>query len=917
MNKYTYEGDNRILIERFLLFVFTINSCVMIAFCAKLDKGVYSALGMLAGLALCWILHVAKSGSYEFRAGICAVIMMLSIIVYSGYMGNVERILPMFMVHIVLIGLYGIEKLLWVATAATFLLYGYHGFILNTVSCDIAQGESGLLLQIANVFFMQYLIYMWTKRNAGGSNRLLKAIDELKAVQSSKDDFLANVSHEIRTPINTICGMSELVMKEDLPLELKSHIRDIDMAGRNLMSVVRDIVDFSELQSGTIELEEESYNITSTINDIINMAMARRQGKRVEIVVDCSPDIPCVLLGDEKKLRRIILNLVDNAIKFTNVGCVFIGIQFRRESYGVNLVVTVRDTGIGMSEESLEHIFTSFNQVDTSRTRQEGGLGLGLAITNALIKKMNGAITIRSKLGKGTSIRFTVPQKVLSEQPIVSVRNKEKLKIATYIDMEQFKMVEIRDEYAWVISSMASYFEENCHVCRSLAELQRRDEKEKFTHVFTSIMEYITYTAYFDALAERTNVVVILDDRDERYVMNPKLLKVYKPFYILSIASVLNGMYDIRDEKHAVSSGRFTIEGAHVLVVDDNRTNLRVIEGLLEDYHVKATLASSGAEALEKVESADYDFIFMDHMMPEMDGEETMRRIRRMVGTYFQKVPIIALTANAVAGTREVLIEKGFTDFLEKPVERSVLERVLKRNIAMAKFVYKERELRREVQQEEPASEEKDSVAERLCQAGIDVEKGSLYCNGQDKLLQVIQGFCEDYASSAANIDKLFEKQNWKEYTIAVHGIKGAMGSIGATKVSELARKLELAGKEGKIEYILENHAPMIQEYEQLFHALQENGSVEAAKEKADISKLPMLDKESLENLLEELEGAAYELESAKMLELLEKLEGCCYEEKSLKEAFAPVRRKVEQSDCISAAELAVRIKNKLEGKEA
>ena len=918
MDKYTYEGSNQGIIERFLLFVFTINSCVMITVCMKKYDGIYGALFILTGIALCWILYVAKFKTYELRVYFDAVIMMISIILYSGYLGKVERILPMFMVYTVLLGLYGIEKLIYTSTIAAVLLYAYHGFILNTFSFDGMQGQSDVLLQAANVFFLQYLVYMWTKRNAGGSNRLLKAIDELKEVQSSKDDFLANVSHEIRTPINTICGMSELVLKEELPLNIKNNIRDIDLAGRNLMSVVRDILDFSELQSGNMELEQESYNITSTINDIINMALARRQGKRIELIVDCDPDIPCLLLGDEKKLRRMIMNVVDNAIKFTNAGCVFIGVQFRRESYGINLVVTIRDTGIGITEENLEKIFTSFNQVDSSRNRQEGGLGLGLAITNALITKMNGAITIKSKPGKGTTVCFTVPQRVLKEDPIVAVRDKGRLNIATYIDMEQFPMVEIRDEYAGVIESMAANLNERCLVCRSMAELQRRAGKEKFTHVFTSIMEYITHTAYFDELAEQTNVIIILDDRDEKYVTNPKLLKVYKPFYILSIVSVLNGLYDIRDERHAVSDGKFIVEGAHILVVDDNLTNLRVIEGLLGDYHIKVTTAASGSEALEKVESADYDFIFMDHMMPEMDGVETMRQIRRLLGEYFQKVPIVALTADAVAGTREMLLEKGFTDFLEKPVERSVLERVLKRNIEIGKFVFLDDEPRAEVKEELLVRDEQKSVTEKLRQAGLDVEKGCLYCNGRDKLLQVIQGFLEDYAASSANADSLFEKENWKEYTIAVHGIKGAMASIGAVKVSELAKQLELAGKENRIDYIKENHRVMRIEYEKLFYALKDclSATTEEKKESVGQETLSELEPERLNNLLLALEAAAYELETEMMLDVLKELQGHSYQGVPLKDLFAPVKRKVEQSDCISAAELAMKLKDKLEGKE-
>lgn len=402
MEKYTYEGNNRKIIENFLLIVYTIDICVMITQAVKRYNGIYSGLMMLVGIAVCWILLAGKCKTYEFRALVCSIVMQVSVIIYSIYVGDISRVLPMYMVLIVMTGLYGIENLVYVTTVSTFILYLYHGLILQNIPFAAVQERSAVLLQVANILFLQYVVYIWTKRNREGSQKLLTVIDELKEVQSSKDDFLANASHEIRTPLNTICGMSELVLKEELPAEVKNKVRDIDFAGRNLMAVVRDIMDYSELQSGKMELEEEAYNITSTINDVINMAMARRNGKRVDIIVDCNPDIPSVLLGDEKKLRRIMMNLLDNALKFTKEGCVSIGIQFRRESYGINLSISIQDTGIGMTAESVENLFSSFNQVDGSRKRQESGLGLGLAISNALIAKMDGVLTIKTKLGKGT-----------------------------------------------------------------------------------------------------------------------------------------------------------------------------------------------------------------------------------------------------------------------------------------------------------------------------------------------------------------------------------------------------------------------------------------------------------------------------------------------------------------------------------
>ena len=194
-------------------------------------------------------------------------------------------------------------------------------------------------------------------------------IDTLIEAEQSKDDFLANVSHEIRTPVNTICGMSEMALREQDMKKMRDEVLDIRDAGHNLMSIVNDILDFAQLQQDKMDIEEEAYNITSTINDIINMALARKGDKQIEFIVDCDANIPSGLLGDEKKIRRVIMNIVDNAIKFTNDGGVIIDIHARREDYGINLCVSVKDTGSGIGEESLEKLFESFSQVDTRRNR--------------------------------------------------------------------------------------------------------------------------------------------------------------------------------------------------------------------------------------------------------------------------------------------------------------------------------------------------------------------------------------------------------------------------------------------------------------------------------------------------------------------------------------------------------------------
>ena len=935
MEKMTYMGNQK-KIEGFLLVMYTIYTGGIIISAARPSLENWTDMSLLAALLSSWILYICKFKDFRFRATYTSVMMQISLILYCIYEMELRHALPVFIVFVVMVGLYGIAENIFLTLITTLIIFFYHIFVVQTIPLETARDAVALFQRLSNVLFVEFLVYVWTKRNYEGSKQLLNVIEELEKAENSKDDFVANVSHEIRTPINTICGMSEVILNEELPFPVKEKVQDIQRAGRNLMGIVSDILDFSELQSGAIEIEEEAYNISSTINDVIHMAMAYKNDKKIELIIDCDPNIPRELLGDEKKLRRIILKLMNNAIKFTETGCVTLSIGYRKEKYGINLSVTIKDTGIGIREENLEKLFTTFNQVDASRKRQEGGLGLGLSISHALIQKMGGTITVKSKWGKGTTVRVVVPQKVLDERPFISLENKSDISAATYIDMEQFEMAEIRDEYSNMILNMAGKLKGKCQVCRNLQELQRRKEKEHFSHIFTSIVEYRENPAFFDELAKETNVIVVLEQKDEQEITNPLLQKIYKPFYILTIVSVLNGEGNDRNQLSLCSQAKIETKNVHVLVVDDNSMNLRVVEEMLSTYKIKVTKAVSGKEALEKINSMDYDFVFMDHMMPEMDGVECFHKIRQKSGIYYRNVPIIALTANAVAGTRELLLKEGFNDFLEKPIERSVLERVLKRNLSPDKIIEKiisqETAKEAEMRITESSLEKQDTSRgwmEILSSIGLDIKQGLLYCNGEESYYKILQGYMEEGEKLEKQLKDFYETQDWKNYTILVHGIKSAMRSIGAAALSELAKNLEMAGKKDDISYILKHHEEMMEVYKEMFEKLKNSGIFEESpkievkqevikqeeKVKKDLKEkqeeLWELDDEDFDSILEKLEESIYELNSKHMMEITEELKVCSYQGKALREIMVMAQRKIEMSDYISAVDMIANWKEK------
>ena len=936
-----YSERNQRPTERFVLVLYSIYSVCIGFISLEMDWENWAVFLIFASLAVAWSVHVGNYRDYRFRAMLTTLAMQLCMLTFAIHVEDLFSVLALFAAFVIFLGLYGIVEVLYLTTVSAALIFLYHGVILGTIDPQSPEEALQLMMQVCNVFLVEYVLCFWVKKRNESNEQLMKVINTLKDAEQSKDDFLANVSHEIRTPINTIYGMSEIILHEDDPEKIKEQVFDIRVAGRSLMAVVGDILDFSELQSGKVDLEEENYNITSTINDVINMTMAQKSDKKIELIVDCDAGIPCVMQGDEKKIRRVIMNLVDNAIKFTNEGYISISIGCRREEYGVNLSITVKDTGIGMSEEQQEKLFTSFNQADSKRNRQEGGVGLGLAISQALVHRMDGAITVKSRLGKGSEFRFVIPQKVLDEQPIIHIAQKDFLNVAIYANLEQFDMLTIRDEYINNIDHMIGQMNIKCHMCRNLPELKRRMENEYFTHIFISHSAYDEDQEYFNRIARQTKVVTIIDRNDEKRLTNPDILYIYKPFYILPVVAILNGSDEVESMDYLAHRYKFVAPDAHVLVVDDNVMNLQVIEGLLLNYQIKVTTATSGREALEKIESMDYDFVFMDHMMPEMDGIETLKHIRKKVGVYYRDVPVIALTANAIAGTREMFLAEGFTDFTEKPIEISVLERVLVRNISKEKLIpigensgaseqqttavqesaesqESSEEMDRSLTQEEQISnfarEFKAAEEGELVIGDFDVETGVLYCGGMEGYIKVLQRYLTTGPENRQMIDTLYREQNWKDYTIAVHGVKSSMRSVGANRLSNIAKELEAAGKKSDIDYIRQHHEDLLSEYERFLETLREHPVIHPQREeKEDAKDLPELSGEVFDEQQMAFEDAMYALDGDTMLGIVAELEKYQYCGKPLREELVSVRRKAEMSDYMSAVETLSKIRKRLE----
>ena len=480
---------------------------------------------------------------------------------------------------------------------------------------------------------------------------------------ASKTKFLATISHEIRTPMNAIIGFSEIeLLKEETPTEIKNTFRKIHNSGYMLLGIINDILDLSKIETGKFEIVPINYDTASLINDTVQLNLMRIGSKPIEFTLKVAENLPAKLFGDELRIKQILNNLLSNAIKYTKEGQVNVSFALAlRDKETVNLVITVSDTGQGMTKEQVEHLFDEYSRFNMELNRTIEGTGLGMSITKRLVEMMDGKIIVESEAGKGSVFTVRVAQTLTGSE-------------------------ELGKELA-----------ENLQSLRFSGESQLKEIQK--------VREYMPYGS--------------------------------------------------------------------VLVVDDVETNLTVAMGLMAPYGLKIELLASGIEALERIKEGNvYDIVFMDHMMPEMDGIETTKKIRE---TGYTK-PIIALTANAVAGQSNMFLKNGFDDFISKPIDIRQLNKVLKtwiRDKAPPEVV-------------EKAKQEQGTDKDIIPQAKTDLL--GVFAKDTKKFLPAIE-------STLENISKATD-EDLRGFTIKVHAMKSALANINEKEASNLAAELEKAGKE-------------------------------------------------------------------------------------------------------------------------
>ena len=695
-------------------------------------------------------------------------------------------------------------------------------------------------------------------------------ISELIALRRSaedatraKIDFMANMSHEIRTPINAIKGLSELLALTSLNGMQLTYTRNIVTSTNTLLSIINDLLDFSKLDSEGIELIEGEFSLNDLITEMSNVISYRASEKGLALFWDISPRLPATLKGDDVRIKQILLQVLGNAVKFTPQGHIIFTLHGEENSASqkMDLVCIVEDTGVGIRTEELTSLFDPFYRADINTNRTISGSGLGLSICQRLAKHMGGDITVRSEYGKGSTFTVRLPLGRIDDTLLAEVVNPEQKQVLLPGLSDKMRYVAKMLEQLGISSTMVA--------TDALGQLD-------YTHYSHCIFDDED-SALMRKLRARMPACLFVVIKDMRYAMNQTEdydAVLFEPILVTELAKLVERQPSPVDIEKTIDT--FALKDAQVLIVDDSEINLLVSGEILRAYKGQVTTAASGAEALQLCEGAVFDIIFMDHMMPGMDGIETATAIRNSAGPNMN-TPIVALTANVISDVRSSYIACGMNDFIGKPIEMTELSRVLMQWLAPEKIVSMQSALENNVLDSESEGLPLDNAMEQLI---ISMDAFGMYVS------DVMREINNDYAvylnrmeRIRTNLNPLVQKlrgevaaQNWIDFARDISDLAIMIHDAGARDCSGRARKLHRAAKEDNADYIRGDFFSLMDN----MYMLQKKMEVAVPIARGTLGvETPFGDKQFCLSLLEDMRTALLKHDIATVDTLMESLS--CY----------------------------------------